>query len=190
MSEAIDEAWIALRAAEEAQRRLAEGKGPQREADEAETRAAEGDQRFIGLGETALARAGASAPGCGGRGDDLHLWARRGRSLCRDRGNGAQYEREAERKVDSLMVAFVDRLELPLSSIAIDAGLVLAPGETKEFSQRLQARGGTARATQMTFGASRPARHGVRAHSAARYSLGSARRRDVARITHASANKA
>ena len=58
----------------------------------------------------------------------------------------------AERKVDSLMVAFVDRLELPLSSVAVDAGVVLAPGETKEFSQRLQASTGRERGGQMTVG--------------------------------------
>jgi len=109
--------------------------------------------RFMGLGEKALARAGASAKDVAvevttsayGRDEDgLYV-----EIACTLRNTG-----ESERKVDSLMVAFVDRLELPLSSVAIDVGMTLAPGETKEFSQRLQASAGRGRGAgaQMTFG--------------------------------------
>jgi hypothetical protein len=153
MSEAIDEAWVAVRAAEESRRRLAEGKGSQAEADEAELARQRAINRFTGLGEKALARAGLSAKDVTvevttssyGRDEDgLYV-----EIACMLRNTG-----ESERKVDSLMVAFVDRLELPLSSIAIDVAMTLAPGETREFSQRLQASAGRGRGAgaQMTFG--------------------------------------
>jgi len=153
MSEAIDEAWVAVRAAEESRRRLAEGKGTQAQADESELARQRAINRFMGLGQKALARAGDSAKDVAvevttsayGRDEDgLYV-----EIACKLHNTG-----DSERKIDSLMVAFVDRLELPLSSVAIDVGLTLAPGETKEFSQRLQASAGRGRGAgaQMTFG--------------------------------------
>lgn len=151
MSEAIDEAWVAVRAAEESRRRMAEGKGSQAEADAAELARQRAVARFKGLGERALARAGGSAK-------DVEV-AMRTSTYGRDEdglyveiGGTMRNTSGAERKVDSLMVAFVDRLELPLSSVAVEAGVVLAPGETKEFSHRLQASTGRERGGRMTIG--------------------------------------
>jgi hypothetical protein len=141
MAEAIDEAWIALRAAEEAQRRLAEGKGTRAEAEAADLARQKAIGRFTDLGETALTRAGASAKGV-----DVAVTAstygRDEEGLFIEVAGTVRNSSERPRKVDSLMVAFVDRRELPLSSIAIDAGLMLAPGETKEFSHLLRAAAG------------------------------------------------
>jgi len=151
MAEAIDEAWVAVHAAEESRRRLAEGKGSQTEADEADLARRRATARFTRLGERALARAGGSAK-------DVEMavttstYGRDENGLYVEIAGTIRNTSNAERRVDSLMVAFVDRLELPLSSVAVDASVVLGPGETKQFSQRLQASTGRERGGQMTIG--------------------------------------
>jgi len=132
MSEAIDEAWIALRAAEEA--RIA-ARPDEAEAVRARDKAI---ARFQDLGGKALLRAGDSTPDIKvdvlssnfGRDEDGLFVEVTGTV----RNTGA-----LERKVDALMMAFVDRKELPLSSVAVDVDLILAPGTEAPFSQRLQA---------------------------------------------------
>ena len=59
----------------------------------------------------------------------------------------------AQLVLDALMMAFVDRKELPLSSVAVDLELVLAPNSEQDFSQRLQAgvSRGPGRAAPVTF---------------------------------------
>lgn len=130
LSEAVDQAWIAMGAAEGAVR----GGVRDAVADEARDRAV---ARFRQLAQAALVRAGVSAQGIevaatsvyGRDADGLYVQL-----------SGTVRNASAEsRQIDNLMVAFVDRLELPLSSIAIEAGFALAPGETREFTQRLEA---------------------------------------------------
>ena len=146
MSEAVDEAWIKVRAAEEA--RIAA------RADEAEAAQARDKAiaRFQDLGAKALARAGDSTPDIAvdvasstfGRDEDGLFVEVVGKV----RNTGS-----LERKVDALMMAFVDRKELPLSSVAVDLELILAPNSEQDFSQRLQAgvSRGPGRAAPVTF---------------------------------------
>lgn len=139
MAEAIDEAWIALRAAEESARRLAAGTGTQAEADKAELARNVAIRKFSDMGDRALARAGGSvkdvvvdlASSNFGR-DKKGLFVEFSGTL---RNTGTE-----PRTIDALMVAFVDRFELPLSSVAVDFPKVLAPGESAPFSQRIDAR--------------------------------------------------
>lgn len=146
MSEAIDEAWVKVRAAEEA--RIA-ARADETEATQARDKAI---ARFQDLGARALARAGDStadivvevASSTFGRDEDGLFVEVVGK--VRNTGNAA-------RKVDALMMAFVDRKELPLSSVAVDVDMVLAPGAVRDFSQRLQAgvSRGPDRAAQVTL---------------------------------------
>lgn len=145
MSEAIDEAWVALRAAEETRKRVVSG--AEVETAEAAREAAMG--RVMALGAKALARAGASA------GDvevavTVSSYGLDADGLFVEIAGTVHNAGAAARKVDALMVAFVDRRELALSSLAVEVGLQLAPGETQAFSQRLQAgQGGRGRSRNM-----------------------------------------
>ncbi|HVY90739.1 MAG TPA: hypothetical protein VG942_17870, partial [Hyphomonadaceae bacterium] len=95
-------------------------------------------ERFQQMGARALARAGGSAP-------DVKVdvtssnYGRDQSGLYVEIGGTVSNTSDKERKVDALMVAFVDRLELPLSSVAVPADMILAPGESRAFSQRLEA---------------------------------------------------
>lgn len=139
MSEAIDEAWIALRAAEETRGRQAKGEASDAEAAKAEEAREAMVARFRAMGERALARAGGSVADVVvdlsasnyGR-DEQGLFVTFAGVL---RNTGA-----VERRVDALMVAFVDRFELPLSSVAVTFPRVLKPGESVAFSERIMAR--------------------------------------------------
>jgi hypothetical protein len=137
LSEALDEAWVALRAAE--------GKGS---AEDVATGAAARDRtinRVRTLAEKALARAGAQA-----RDIDVKIatstYGRDETGLFVEIAGTVHNSSAEARRVDALMIAFVDRLELPLSSLAIDVGIELAPGQSKPFTQRIAAgRGGRQR---------------------------------------------
>ena len=117
MSEAVDAAWVALR----------DGNAPEAQASLAEVRR---------QGESALARAGASAPEIAvalssathGRDRD-GLYVEVAGQLT-NTGDGPQ-------RVDALMLAFVDRLELPLSSLVIPFPRTLEPGDSATFSERV-----------------------------------------------------
>jgi hypothetical protein len=141
MAEAIDEAWVALRAAEESKRRLDSGEGTAAEADAAALAHRQAIDHVTKLGQKALARAGGSAK-------DVEVsvtsstYGRDEKGLYVEISGTVHASSDRARKVDALMVAFVDRLELPLSSIAVDVDLLLAPGETREFSHRLEAAAG------------------------------------------------
>lgn len=151
LAEAADEAWVALSAAEAARAR---GTAETTSAKLAQQAAL---QRLRALGAQALARAGTSVPdvvvsvsqASYGR-DDAGLFV--------DVAGTIANTGSVERRVDALMVAFVDRLELPLSTVAIGDGGVLAPGETRTFQRRLDA--GAARGTagvRMAWGETREA---------------------------------
>lgn len=147
LADAIDEAWIALRAAEESRRRLAANAGTQAEADKAELARQRAIGLFMDMGERALARAGGSVR-------DVEIVLEKS-MYGRDRSGlyvdfaGTMTNTGAEpRAVDALMVAFVDRMELPLGSVAVDFPKTLKPGETARFMQRLQAREQAADDTQ------------------------------------------
>ena len=153
IAESADEAWVALAAAEAMRARAGAGA----ESDKAETAQQAAMQRLRTLGAQTLARAGGSVAdvvvavtqSTYGR-DAVGLFVEIAGTLT---NTGA-----VERRIDSLMVAFVDRLELPLSSVAIAVDRVLAPGETLAFGRRLEA--GAARGTagvQMAWGEKREA---------------------------------
>lgn len=132
LAEAADEAWVALSAAEAARAR--EGS----EMDSAKAAQQGALQRLRALGAQALSRAGTGVP-------DIAvsvLQASYGRDeagLFVDIAGTIANTGAVERRVGALMVAFVDRLELPLSTVAISDGGVLAPGETRAFKRRLDA---------------------------------------------------
>jgi hypothetical protein len=139
MSEAIDEAWIALRAADETRQRLAKGAATQAEVTAAEAARDKAQAAVREMGDKALARAGGSAP-------DVKVELT-GSTVGRDeRGTFVGFSGVARntgtqpRTVDALMVAFVDRLELPLSSVAVDYPVTLQPGESATFTQRIPTR--------------------------------------------------
>ncbi len=132
LAEAADEAWVALSAAEAARVRGAIETTSAKAAQQGAL------QRLRGLGAQALARAGTSVPDVTvsvshanyGR-DEVGLFV--------DVAGTIANTGTVERRVDALMVAFVDRLELPLSTVAIGDGGVLAPGEVRAFQRRLDA---------------------------------------------------
>jgi multidrug efflux pump subunit AcrA (membrane-fusion protein) len=136
MSEAIDEAWITMSAADETRARLAQDKASVAEAAAADAAKTAALQRFRDMGEAALARAGASAPDVAVR--------LNGSTFSRDK-KGAYLEiagrvtntGDTPRTVTALMLALVDRLDLPLSSLAIPVEILLAPGEGADFSRKL-----------------------------------------------------
>jgi hypothetical protein len=125
MSEAVDTAWIALRAATAARNDPA-----------AEAARDAAFAQFNVLGDAALARAGTTAPDIvvsvsassyGRDHDGLYL------ELA-----GTITNRAAQsRTIDALMLAFVDRLDLPLSSMAIDFVRTVQPGEIVPFAERI-----------------------------------------------------
>ena len=134
LSESIDEAWIAFRAAEETRKRAGEGAADAVKADAARDEAV---AKFKSMAEAALARTGGSAAGV-----EVTATSTYGRDedgLYIEIAGSVRNASGESRRVDNLMVAFVDRRELPLSSIAMAVDMQLGPGETREFSQRLQA---------------------------------------------------
>ena len=138
LSESIDEAWIAFRAAEETRKRVGDGKASEADGAKADQARDEAIAKFRAMAEAAVARAGGSAAGVEVK-VATSTYGRDQDGLFIDimgtvRNTGAEV-----RQVDNLMVAFVDRRELPLSSIAMAVNMHLAPGESREFSQRLQA---------------------------------------------------
>jgi hypothetical protein len=142
LSESIDEAWIAFRAAEETRTRVAGGVvggvvGGVADTVKADAARDEAVAKFRAMAEAALARTGGSAEGV-----EVNATSSYGRDedgLYIEIAGGVRNASGESRQVDNLMVAFVDRRELPLSSIAMAVDMQLAPGETREFSQRLQA---------------------------------------------------
>jgi hypothetical protein len=137
LAEATDEAWGAMRASEETQRKVGAGIAPQSEAEAARLAWDSAHRRVRTLGEAALARAGGSTAGIA-----VNL-----SSSSFGNGGGYYYVEiagtlrntgDAPRDVDALMLAIVDRLEMPLLSFAIDNPATLAPGQMASFSQRIR----------------------------------------------------
>ena len=135
MAEAIDEAWGALRAAEEARANLASG-GGQPEAEAAEAARVASVARFRALGEAALARAGGSIPGV-----TVELSSSAigydGKALYVDVVGRMHNTGTAPAQIDALMIAAVDRFGLPLLSLATPDPVALAPGADLAFSQHI-----------------------------------------------------
>jgi hypothetical protein len=125
MSEAIDAAWIALRAA---------GAAPEDTA--AETARAQAFAAFTRLGDAALSRAGTTVP-------DITValsTSRHGRDasgLYIEIAGSLTNTASEPRSISALMLAFMDRLDLPLSSMSIDFARTLQPGETLPFAERI-----------------------------------------------------
>lgn len=136
LAEATDEAWGAMRAAQETQRRAGGGQGTQAEADVAAQAQAASYRRFRDLGARALERAGGTAPDVAvevGRSEYGYVQLQGFYVEVKGtlRNTGAE-----TRTVDHLMLALVDRLEQPLLSIRLDEAAELKPGETKDFTHR------------------------------------------------------
>ncbi len=122
MSEAIDAAWIAQRAA-------ATGDSA------AESARAQAFAAFAALGDAALSRAGATVPGIAvSLTRSVHGRDRDGLYL--DIAGNLTNTSDEPRAIDALMLAFMDRLDLPLSSMAIGFARTLQPGETAAFVER------------------------------------------------------
>jgi hypothetical protein len=137
LSEAVDQAWIATSAAEETRRAAAAGDAAA-QADAARDRSI---TRFRQLAQAALVRSGTSAQGIEVAVTNS-TYGRDAEGLYVEIAGTVRNASADARHVDNLMIAFVDRLELPLSSIGVAADLALAPGETKAFTQRLVAGAG------------------------------------------------
>lgn len=148
MAEAADEAWVAVSAAEAARVRGTV------EVESAKAAQQSALQRLRGLGRQALARAGLSVP-------DVTVsvaqasYGRDEQGLFVDVAGTIANTGTVERRVDALMVAFVDRLELPLSTVAIGDGGVLAPGEMRAFKRRLDAGAARGSGVQMAWSETR-----------------------------------
>ena len=136
MSEAIDEAWIAMSAADETRARLAQAKAGVAEAQAADAAQAVALQRFRDMGEAALARAGGSAPDVAVK-LTASTFSRDKKGTYLEIAGRVTNTGGAPRTVTALMLALVDRLELPLSSLAIPVEMLLAPGEGADFSRKL-----------------------------------------------------
>jgi hypothetical protein len=138
LAEATDEAWGAMRAAEIARARVTSGQATQADVDAADAAQAKTYAGFRKLGEKALARVGGSAPGVAveiTKAEFGHekLQGRHVEFTGVMRNTGSE-----PRDVAALMLALVDRLEQPMMSITIDEAATLAPGETREFTHRIQ----------------------------------------------------
>lgn len=139
LAEATDEAWGAQRASEEARRRLAAGQATQADVDAADVAQQRAYALFRELGAKALARIGGSAPDV-----DIEIASSSFGYAGFDKG-GRYVEFSGKlrnmgtspRRIDALMLALVDRLEQPMTSVTLDYTAELAPGESKDFSQRL-----------------------------------------------------
>jgi hypothetical protein len=132
IADASDEAWMALRASEETRARQTSS-AEISAADEARAAAM---KRLHDMGDAALARAGGSAPDV-----SVDLTAS---TFSRDKTGmhidiaGRVTNTGAEtRTVTALMLALVDRLELPLSSVALPVDLRLAAGASMDFIRRI-----------------------------------------------------
>jgi hypothetical protein len=133
LAQATDEAWGAMRATELAKMRQAS------EADVAKAEAAQAASYavFRTLGEKALARVGGSVP-------DVDVEVRRAsygyeqlKGFYVDFGAVMRNRGTETREVDALMLALVDRLDQPMVSMTLDAKETLAPGASKDISQRV-----------------------------------------------------
>jgi hypothetical protein len=133
LGEATDEAWALLRARENAEASHA----PQAELDAAISAQDRAYAYVKGLGKAALARAGASTPGIEVEvGSAAFVAQKGGRHLVvsgtvRNTGSGPC-------TIDSLMLAIVDRLDMPLMTFAIDNPATLAPGASASFSHSIR----------------------------------------------------
>lgn len=143
IAESIDEAWVALSAHEAIQ------KAHSAEAiSYSELAAATGAHQsaiktFAALGSAALRRAGNSVP-------DVNVELMTSLLKLDQAGlhlqvSGRMINTGADtRFVDALLVALVDRFELPLSSVTVTSATTLTPGQSQEFSHKIPVmRGGS-----------------------------------------------
>lgn len=136
-AEATDEAWAALRAREDAAQRLSEGKATQTEVDAA---IAAQDRAYAYaklLGQAALARTGGSVPGVAVDLSSASFGYEKGGHFAFVSGQIRNTGTEAA-SVSGLMLAIVDRLDMPLLTFAIDNPATLTPGQSVSFSHKLR----------------------------------------------------
>jgi hypothetical protein len=137
LAEATDEAWGAALASEETHKRLAAGQATQAEADAAALAQQETYAVVRDLGHKALARVGGNAPDIAVKIAGSSYGHEELKGFYIDIAGTLHNTGASERQVESLMFALVDRLEQPIVSIRLDSDAKLAPGETKEFKQRV-----------------------------------------------------
>jgi hypothetical protein len=135
MAQAADEAWGAARGVEEMKLKLETGQAAQSEAEAATLAHATAYASLRLLGDRALARVGGSASGVLVENPMSSFGNYKGRYvLVSGRLHNTS---DAPQTVDQLMVAIVDRLDMPLLSISIENPVTLAPGQFVGFSHRI-----------------------------------------------------
>jgi hypothetical protein len=137
LAEATDEAWAALTAHDDAERRFTEGKATQADLDAAKA-AQERAYAYVRLlGQGALARTGASARGVAVDVSSASFGFEKGGRYVSISGQLRNTGADAA-SLSGLMLAIVDRLDMPLLTLAIDNPVTLAPGETTTFTRKLR----------------------------------------------------
>jgi hypothetical protein len=143
IAESIDEAWVALSAYEATQMANSVETNGSGELAAAAGAYQSAITTFTTLGSAALRRAGTSVPDVNVELttsvlnlDQAGLYLQVAGRMINTGGD--------TRFVDALLVALVDRFELPLSSVTVSSSTTLAPGQSQEFSQRIPVmRGGS-----------------------------------------------
>jgi hypothetical protein len=137
MAEAADEAWSAAVALESGEKRLAAGSGSAEEVRAAQRAEAEAAERLRSLAQAGLERIGAPAPEVVVELDTSTFAHEKAEGRWLDIAGRIINTGALERQVDALMLAIVDRLGFPITSISLDKGLRLKPGETVTFKDKI-----------------------------------------------------
>jgi hypothetical protein len=136
LAEATDEAWAALSAHDIAAQRLSEGKATQAELDTATAAQTQAYAYMKLLGQGALARAGGSAPGIAVDLSSASFAFEKGDRYVSISGQ-IRNTGPVSANISGVMLAIVDRLDMPLLTFAIDNPATLAPGEAASFTHKV-----------------------------------------------------
>ncbi len=135
MADALDEAWGALRAADQAKAAVSAGGAPET-VDKAEAARTAAMVRVREMGDAALARAGGSADGVTVENSTSAI-GYDGKTVYVDVAGRLHNMGTSPAQITALMIAAVDRFGLPLLSLAIPFEQTLAPGANANFSQHV-----------------------------------------------------
>lgn len=137
MAEAADEAWGAAIALEAAEKRLAAGAGSAEEVRAAQLAEAGAADRLRTLAQAGLDRIGAVAPDVVVQVDASTFRHEKAEGRWLDISGHITNTGSVEHKVDAVMLAVVDRLGFPITSMSLDKGLTLKPGESVAFTDKI-----------------------------------------------------